>query len=218
MTTKVKSPAEIVAELAPAYQEWKGGEKSKNKLKDEFFEAITAELAQGELAEQIILVEDAATPQEGEEWIEKRNPFWEVTDFRANPEPDGMGYEYIITERPEYKDFYIDFDGKTYGRQVAQGPTLIDEEEIEENDPEFFWEITEFQDEKIVQSVIDFLYDTSDDVERFEALMSYGAEMNLKRVLKPIDELSPDQLAKLQPYSYQGKPVVKLPAPKKAKD
>lgn len=216
MTTKLKTPQDIVEKLAPAYKEWKGGEKAKNKLKDAFFEAITEWVKGEELDEEIILVEEAESADNGTEWVEKHHPFYEVTDCRENP--DGPGYEYIVTERPEFKAFYIDYDGYTYGRQVAVGPTLVDEEEIEENDPEFFWAITEYQDEKIVKSVIDFLYDTSDDIERFEALMSYGAEMSLKRVLKPIEELSPDQLAKLQPYSYPGKPVVKLPSPKEVKE
>jgi len=39
-----------------------------------------------------------------------------------------------------------------------------------------------------------------------------------KRELRPLDELSDEQIAILQDYIYEGKPVVKLAAPRKAKE
>lgn len=214
--TATRTPEEILESLAPAYKEWKGGEKEKNKLKDEFFDAITEKVSGEELNEEIVLAEDAKDITEGREYVEKRYPFYEVTDARKNP--DGEGWEYIIRERPEFKTFYIDYDGYTYGRQVATGPTLVDEEEILEKDLEFYIEITEWENQKLLSEVIAYCCDLNDEVERWEALTGYCTDNDIPRVLKPITDLSPDELAKLQQYSYEGKPVTKLPAPKKVKE
>lgn len=46
---------------------------------------------------------------------------------------------------------------------------------------------------------------------------SISAEV-VTRVLKPLDELTDDQLAKLQDYVYKGKPQVKLAPPRPIKD
>lgn len=39
----------------------------------------------------------------------------------------------------------------------------------------------------------------------------------LKRVLRPLESLTPDQLAAIQPYVFKGKPVIKLVPPKPEK-
>lgn len=209
-----RTPEEIVADLAPAYKEWKGGEKSKNKLKEEFFEAITTKLANEELGEDIVLVEEAESEKDGQEWVEKRHPFHEVTDARKNP--DGSGFEYIIRERPEFMTFYVDYDGYTYGRQVASGSLLLDDEALKDDNEELWFEVTEFPNEDFILNLV---YEAGVDPENVEDFISkIAVKHGITRHIKSLGDLDSDLLAKIQPYIYEGKPVVKLPSPKKAKE
>lgn len=211
----MRTPEEIVKDLAPAYQEWKGGEKAKNKYKTEFFDSITASVSEDDLAEEIVTV-DKGDAKASQQWVEKQYPAWEVTDSRENPE--GKGWEFIIRQLPEYLPFNIEFGGKVWGRQIASGSTFLDDEAICHDDPSFYMEVTEFPREKEREELLLLGNADLDAVEIYEILEYWCNQRNEGRILKNLDDLTPEQLARLQPYTYEGKPTVKLPAPKRAED
>lgn len=226
-TTKTRSPEEIITELAPAYHEWKGGEKSKNQLKTEFFDAITEYLSEsGEQADMLVTVR-AQDAESAIENAEKLNPAWVAVDQREGEgENDGF-WEIILEERPEYQAFTIEHDGHVWGRQVADGGTLLDDERLQVEDPELWTAVTEYPHQKLVEDVA---YESGTDPsekeftrvgfqEGFDGYIEWQCERHgLKRSLKSTDEIEDELLAKLKEYMYPGPPTIKLPAPKKVKE
>lgn len=215
MADKVRDPESVVKDLAPAYFTLKKSEKDKDKYRKEFFAAITKWVKENEdLAERIVEVEapheDAAIG-----YVEKYYPQWMFEEIRHHPEKDGW-YEVIILENPEYHPYTITFDGKEWGRQVASGSTLIDDDRIVEEDPNLWLEITEIRERDLVTTLIKGMGLEPDHYkDLFEDLVGDGV---LHRGLRPLESLDETVLARLQKYLYEGKPVVKLPAPKNVKE
>ena len=208
-----RTPEQIVADLAPAYTEWKGGEKAKNKLKDEFFEAITAYLAANETQAEDLLYIEAGSPEEAKEFAVKLRPGWIVEDWRDHPTEAGA-YEVIVVEDPAFQPFTIEHDGKVWGRQITAGATFVDTDRLEEENVDLWMEVTAYPMEDFLR---DLVYEAGKDTDEVDPhIMQVAERHEINRVLKPLASLEPEMLAKLQPYVLEGKPSVKLPAPKKA--
>src|SRR4051812_39687622 len=105
---------EIISELAIAYPAWKQYEGSKDKLRLEFFEAITEEEKTRELAEKVVEVE-ATDDTKARDLVEKRNPAWEVEAIRPHPDKEGT-FEAIIRENPVLTPYTFEYEGKVYQR------------------------------------------------------------------------------------------------------
>lgn len=221
-TTKVRLPEEIIKDLAPAYKEWKGGEKDKNKLKTEFFESITDRLREVDLADRLVEVE-GQDEKSASENAERNNPTWVVVDLRPS-EKDGW-YEVIMEENPEFQTFIIEYDGQVWGRQVVEGATMLDDDRIAIEDPNLYKVITAYPNQSLLE---DIAYEAGmdpndhefemDGFTGFDGYIEWQCERHgVKRSLKPLDELPDEVAAQLQPYLYPGPPQIKFPAPKKAK-
>lgn len=213
MTTKIRTPEEIIAELAPAYTEWKSGEKGKEKFKKEFFTAVTEYLKEeGNQAEELVSLE-APDEETALRYVEQRYPAWLVDDIRDHPTESGS-YEVIIVENPEYQPFTIEFDGKVWGRQVAAGATMLDNERLEEENPELWKSVTTYPWLELMEAIA---YEAGKDGEDVEEYVERQCERHgLKRQLLPLGDLPDEVMAELKDYFYEDKPQVKLPAPKKA--
>lgn len=206
----MRSPKEVVADLAPQYTTWKSSEKAKNKFRDEFFKSITESIKEGELAERVVTIE-CGTTEEALDIAQKQNPLWAVVSGRITNRGD---YEVLLRENPEYMPFTIEFDGKTWGRQVSSGSTLIDDDKLREENEDLWYEITEFPMEDFV---MDLMYESGMEPELVEDFVSkIAVKHGIKRVLRPLDDLPGEVLAQVQEYVYEGKPSVKLPAPRNA--
>lgn len=143
----------------------------------------------------------------------KKRPGWIIDDWRESPDHEGI-YEIIVRENPEFQPFTIEYDGKVWGRQVVAGSTFVDDERLKEADEDLWFEVTAFPNEDFV---LDLVYETGMDAELVEDHISQvAARHGIGRQLKSLKDLDPETLAKLQPYIFEGKPTVKLPAPKKA--
>lgn len=187
-TETITTLSEVLDKLDESYKGWKGGEKNKNKYKDEFFRMAVEALKEETLAEKVVEVK-TQYQNRAIEIVGQRYPEWEIVSPRDNvrPHPDKPGYyEVIIRENPYYKPFSIEHNGKIFQRQIVAGSALLDDERLQEENPEL-WEKVTFVPEP-------------------------------ERQLKDLDELDPTTLAELQEYMYQGKPQVKFPAPKVVKE
>lgn len=223
--SKSRAPEEIVVDLAPAYHEWKGGEKTKNKLKTEFFDAITKYLKEnGEQAEDLIYI-FAKSPDEATELAQKQHPGWVIEDWRDHPTEPGA-YEIIIKEDPQFQPFTIEHDGYIWGRQVAEGSTMLDDERLQVDNPDLWKSVTAYPYQNLLE---DIAYEAGmdprdvefeeDGFKGFDGYIEWQCEKHgLKRSLKPMDELDEELLAQLKEYTYIGSPTIKLPSPKKVKE
>lgn len=173
----------VTEQLAKAYDSWKSGEKAKNKLRDEFFEAVLAEVESRSRAEKYASV-SAKNEADARDKLNKQHPTWEIEEIRQNENQ----WEAVLVENPKYVAFtYVNKDlGLVFQKQVSAGSIYIDDERLAEEDPELYEQVTYIPEPQ--------------------------------RELKQLETLPPDVLAKLTDYIYEGKPTIKLSAPRKAKD
>lgn len=212
--TAERTLTEILDDLDSAYGEWKGGEKDKNKYKDEFFKLAVEALKDETQAEKVVEIRASNTVQAGE-IIGQRYPTWELDDIRKHPDREGY-FEAIIRENPYYQSFSIDHNGKTYQRQVISGSAMLDDERLQRDDPELWKKVSDFEHRATLENII---YECGiDGQEVAEKLDNLGEAYGLPRQLKPLEDLDPEVLAQLQEYMYEGKPTIKFPAPKKVKE
>jgi len=172
----------ITKGLAGAYKEWKSGEKSKNKFRDDFFQAIEDEVSSSPMAEKIATI-GAADEASARSLLSKQYPSWTVDEIR---ETDGV-YQAILVENPQYVGFtYVNKDlGLAFQKQVSSGSVFVDDERLAEEDPELYEQVTYVPTE---------------------------------RKLRDLESLPSELIAKLSEYIYEGKPTVKLAAPRKVKE
>jgi hypothetical protein len=134
----------LTLELGHHYAEWKRQEKEKNSRKDEFFQRVTELCREREPEEKLVttgswgigMSEDKAIRR-----LEKYHPRFAVDEIR----PTDEGFEAIMVERPEFMPFvYVNVeDGMVYQRQVVDGPVLVDDTRLRDEDSEL-WEIVTF--------------------------------------------------------------------------
>lgn len=218
---------EVVRELDAAYAEWKGGEKNKNKYKDEFFKLAEEALKDETLAEKVVETV-AADEADARAVLDKRYPTWVVTEVREHPDKDGY-YEAIIQENPYYLSFTYEYGDKVFQRQIVSGSAMLDDERLQAEDPELYFRVTTMPHQAFLE---DLMYNCGVDPERFDGTGEYEEmgplwtrpwvleamnKAGLSRELRDLEDLSAEDLAILQKYMYEGKPTIKFPAPKKVK-
>jgi hypothetical protein len=202
----------ITTELGEAYKAWKDGEKDKDELRKQFFTAIDERLAQEKPAEKYVTIGHRGMAEEdARERLTKKYPTWKVDELR----PSGDGWEAILVELSAYAAFtFVNAaDGKVYQRQVSAGSVYIDDERLLEEDPDLWFKVTEVPNRG---TLADLLYECGVDHLEVDNKIDYLWPES-QRVLRPLDSLDADTLAALSEYIYEGKPTVKLAAPRKAK-
>lgn len=204
----MRTPEQVIKDLSFIYHEWKANGTDKDKLRKEFFESISNELSQKGLAQKSVTVE-ANSLEEAQDLVEKQYPSWSIVSGNEAPGE----YQYLLEENPEFLPFSIEHDGYTWARQIRSGSVYIDDERLEKEDIDLWWEATEFPMEEFILCL---LYEAQYPAEEVEPLIAVVAErFGLKRQIKSLESLDPETLAKLQKYMYEGKPSVALASPKK---
>jgi hypothetical protein len=170
---------DVTRRLGENYDLYKEYEKAKNRLRDQFFERVTEELAE-EVPPQII------AEYEGDEEQALRQAQRQYVRHKViSTEKTKGGYKVILEEDPAFRPFeYVNpSDGRVYRRSVVAGSPSLDDDALQEENPELWHSIT---------------------------------EVVVKRELKPLEDLTPEQVAELQPYITMPEPQVKLTAPRRA--
>jgi hypothetical protein len=224
----------ITAELGEAYKTWKDGEKDKDEFRKQFFTAIDEQLAQEKSAEKYVTIV-ATDEEQARDRLAKKYPTWKVDEIRlqtCSGDTDGDGdcsrqcpdhcnrpktWEAILAELTVYAPytFVNAADGKVYQRQVSAGSVYIDDERLREENPELWVKVTEIPNRDLILLLLDE-YDASERDPKPEVVLDEMWSLE-GRVLKSLDSLDADTLAALSEYIYEGKPTIKLAAPRKAK-
>lgn len=232
----MSTPLEVVKKLAPAYREWKAGEKEKEKQRKLFFTAIEEDIEKnGEPADDLVVVVGCASDTQAIEKAEKEYPGWIVEAVRPyedpeklHPELEGEGvgaWECIISEDPKYMPFSVEYEGFVWKKQVSEGSQMLDDERLAEEDPELYKRVTAYPNWDLLADIAyeagmspkDTEFD-QDGYKGFDGYLEWQCERHgLKRTLKDADEITDKDLGSLQAYTYMGKPMVKLAAPTKVK-
>ncbi len=192
MTTKPKTLAEAVAELAEAYEQYKQAEKrlkgdaktKKNRepgLKELFFDEAT-KASKASLAKKTVRLtaEEAASREGARDEALQRNPGWIALNVRE----EEYGWVVVLQEDPAYKSYeYVDGKNKlVWKKQISAGSAWVDDQLLQARDPKLWERVSE-----------------------------------PTRVLCDLSTLDGEDLAKVQKYIYPGPLQIKLAAPRKAK-
>lgn len=201
---------QITTDLGESYEVWKEGEKLKDSYKDEFFEAVTASIDTSDLAKKTINV-SLEEEDEAREWIKARHPLFSIDSMQKTDE----GYRAILTENPELKSYVFvnPKDKKVYQRSVSEGSPYLDDNAVRAKDPDLWLEISDVPMRAIFGEM---LYESGVDHtevnDRIDALFPAH-----HRALKPLGQLSDEQMAAIQEYLIYTKPRITFPAVRKAK-
>lgn len=132
-----KSLVTVTERLGKRYDRWKKSETSKNETKDEFFELAIAQEAAKPLATQTVAISPSLPRDEARAYLAKYYPRWTI---KGEKETDGMVSGAVLEENPEFKTstFVNPRDGRVYTRQVDNGPAMLDDERLREED-EYLW-------------------------------------------------------------------------------
>lgn len=185
---------EATTELGQEYRAWKTHEKSKDDAKACFFGIAVDTMVEGidagytNLRTMTVTVNVLGDEQTARQRILQKYPRFEISEIRQVTSGRGNGFEAVIQEDPFYLSYtYVNLvDEMVYVRRVDDGPTLLDDERLEIEDPTLYKQVT------------------------FE--LPWGA-----RIPIPIENLKAGLQQAIAEYIYTGKPVIKLPAPRKAK-
>lgn len=201
---------DITTRLGAAYTKWKGGEKEKNQAKDEFWAAIETDAAENP-EEKLIEIEPGHLTDIGiEDYVEMYHPAWKLDEYR---ERDNEWVDAILTLKPEFKAFkFVNAaDGMVYQRQFVNGSPVLNEDALQEYDPDLWFAITRIPNQEEVENLLYHANVEPDELKSF-----IDGLWNGPRDLLPLDTLDPETLARVQAFIHPGTPSVKLPAPKKA--
>ncbi len=183
---------EATTELGQEYRAWKLHEKGKDDAKTCFFQIAVDTMVQGidhghtNLRTLTVPLAVQGDIDLASERILQKYPRFEIVEIRGS---ELKGYEAVIQEDPFYLSYtYVNLvDGMVYVRRVDDGPTLLDDERLESENPTLYKRVT------------------------YE--LPWGT-----RIPIPIDHLKVSDQKAIAEYIYTGKPIIKLPAPRKAKD
>lgn len=197
--------------LGESYTKWKDGEKKKETERKTFFELADEALIEGDVPQTQVTTVYGPTREDAEARVALHHADSDLIDL----EPKGEGWWIAsIKQKPEFLpySFANKRDGQFYSRRITPGSTHLDNELLIELDLDLYLRTTEYQGEPMFREL---LGDHTE--EAYEAIEFYCEQHDIPRVLKPFERISPEDLAKLQPYMYIGKPKVALNAPRKAK-
>lgn len=206
----------LVRELGEVYFIRKEADDEQKKYRNEFFEAATEATKEEVLARLVVQTpQDITSEAEARAYAERYYPGYvagEVTHKK------GSGWSVSIEEDPALKTFEYaveveggieDAKGNTHpGYRIVRtsraGSAVLDDERLREKDPDLWNEITTIENYDLIE---DLLYQGNVDRDDIDALIDSSG---LPRVLKPIEDLEPEDVEKIKPYMHEGPRSVAL--------
>lgn len=199
---------EITKDFGEVYRFSKEWESLKSQAQKAFFDEATRLQAQGKLPQKVI---DAPDVEDLIEWAKLYHPGWVIIDV------DVEGDKLILEQDPKLMEFVFvnPEDGYTYKRSQTNAAPQLDDERLKEEDPELYWNITEWRPD--IYSWLKALADDhlpDFDLEDWLSAASIGESI---RTFKDQSTWTDDQASKLQKYLVPGKVGVKLEPPRLTK-
>lgn len=210
---KVTTPpglAEITTQLGKTYVTAKGSAKNLDAEKKKFFKACTEAIeADRTLAQQTIEIPDYGQG-DIEAYVAKWHPGWRIVEGKAETA--------IIEEDPSLqKHVYVNQeDGQVYQRNIKEDTPQLDDELLRSKDSDLWEQITcpakqytwlmEFRDWVEGNAIKRLVDDFMDAVDQGD-----------ERELRPLDDLSDEELDAISEYVVPGKLSTRLEPPREAK-
>lgn len=129
---------EVTRQLGEAYRDWKKWEEAKNRFKEEFYELANASLIELGLMERVVRYPGSL--EKARERALAHNPGWKLLEGeRQNTFGEWV---FVMVEDPTYKPFAYETEGVKYAREIRRGTVLIDDEWMQEEDPDLYKLVT----------------------------------------------------------------------------
>jgi hypothetical protein len=211
---KTKRPLDDIA-LSTAEWHTHQAEAAKYLKEDrqELFDTITAIKREGMRARKTVVIakSDVSNFVAAEERVDLYNPGW-LRDKASETDND---YHFILIEDPAFmqheirvpasEDFADAFpNGWTVTKTVRSGTPMIDLDRMKKDDPDLYIEVTYVEYYDVLR---DLVYEANVDPDEVDARI---AKYNFPRQPKSSEQLTPEQMVAVQPYTYEGKKTVAL--------
>jgi hypothetical protein len=186
------------------------------EIRKEFFNAITIQIEAEKtpLAKKTVAVPTSIPVDDASAYALKYNPGWRLVESRVMPDgsakviieedPAFRSYSHIVrVENPdegEYKGYHV-------SRSVVSGSVLLDDERLKKEDKALWEEITYIP---MYESLANMLLGSGVDPEEVDTRLQKYLGDNLKRILKPLTDLTAKQQKRIKPYMYEGPKTLKL--------
>lgn len=200
----------ITRELGKHYRASRDEDKLVAGLRQEFFDAATAELETRPRSTRVLICNE----EDIEGYVRKHFPGWRLVDAEHE------NGKIIVEEDPAWMPYsYISKDGKTvYQRGIAQESPALDDEAIRNQDPELWYKITECPIEEVLwHSAQEIAKEIGGEVIGQMQLYIEANLNNWLRILKPLETLDDEDFEKVQQYIVPGKLSHRLTPPRKPK-
>lgn len=198
-------------ELGDTYFTRLGWVKAQDDLKLRFFASASESFEDQALAQRTVEIpDDQASNAEG--FLELYHAGWQVIGELDGPDPDAPR-RFVLKEDPQYKPYSevvalepwiaAGRQGKdqlVYGyvitRSIVEKEPLFDDERCKVVDRDFYNEVTEWENFWLTLEL------------NLDELDLYRAQW--PRVLKSVEDLTPEQIERIKAYLYSPAPTVKL--------
>jgi hypothetical protein len=207
---------QIAGELGEVYFIKKDAEKELSELRTTLFDKITETFDESQLAQKTYRApywkyKSAGDAQAG---AEKFNSGWRALSVDDNAD-DTDDWVVLLGEDPGFKqasivveaENVVDSKGKPHPgyvvtKTVRKGTDFFDIEQLQVDDEDFFWKITEWPRDEV--ALLEQLFDTEDDLSTYLLECVHLTDDQYGRVMVSPDTLSGEDIEKLGPYVYEG--------------
>lgn len=218
MTEIDKSLIEITTNLGINHEVNKTAKKDLEQSRGEFFDAATKALEEGILAQRNVEAPRQTGGQRDiiETWIAKWHPGWRVVAIENTED----GYDVQLEEDPALKKFvFVNPDDEhVYQRNAIQGNPSVDDDLLKSEDPDLWERISNpvpYQGLELLRDFCEFMDIGYSDMMGWIKAVQSGTDW--PRVLVDPEEISDEDLAKMQKYLVPGSISLRLESPRVAK-
>lgn len=206
----------LVKELGEVYFIRKEADDEQKKYRDQFFKAATKESEAGSLARLVVQTPtDTSTEAEARAYVERYYPGYVINEvvhhtqggwtISIEEDPSLTSFEHVV----EIEDGVTDAKGNTHpGYRIVRtsraGSAVLDDERLQEKDPDLWDSITTIDNYDLIA---DMLWHANVDRSDIPSVINSSG---LPRVLKPIEDLDPEDVEKIKPYMHEGPRSVAL--------
>jgi hypothetical protein len=145
------SLVDVTKRLGKKYKLWKSNETKKNDDKETFFKLANEEVAARGLSRKSVSIYGPGQDEARTRCQEYYPIFREIAVSES-----GDGYfDFVLEELAEFKPYtYVNpEDRQVYGRRIQSGPTTLDDERLQQEDPELYKRVTETETKRVLKDI-----------------------------------------------------------------
>jgi len=192
---------EVTNQAGQTYFQHKALKEALDDRRSEFFKAASSSFTEKNLARRTVEI-PADQSADAEGYAERYNTGWRVVEVTEDgvlieEDPDFLPYSHTYLFEEPREEIVRGKKTEVYGyvisRSIQTGSAMLDDERLIAVDPELYEEVTQWAN-----------YDLILKIEVFDSDIWHQLdEMGWPREPKPIEDLSAEQYARVQQFTYE---------------